>query len=196
MRTLTFSIAATLVASLLATLPADAQSPPEIREFKSQSGSRLKAMILGIDDAGRVLLQPYSAKAVPLSSLSEEDQTFIKAWQNLDKFNGKAKLSSWLHRIASNLVIDKLRQKHKWNEEPLNDQDWSEQQIWQDQHELLDLDKALLGLSDRSRAVVILYEYLGYKHQEIAEMTGLPIGTSKSLLNRARAKLNQQAAAI
>ena len=123
-------------------------------------------------------------------------ETFIKAWQNLGKFNGKAKLSSWLHRIASNLVIDKLRQKHKWNEEPLNDQDWSEQQIWQDQHELLDLDKALLGLSDRSRAVVILYEYLGYKHQEIAEMTGLPIGTSKSLLNRARAKLNQQAAAI
>lgn len=74
-------LAIPLAATLLFGGPALAQSPPEVREFKSQSGSRLKAMILGIDDSGRVLLQPYSAKAVPLTSLSAEDQAFVEAWK-------------------------------------------------------------------------------------------------------------------
>ena len=116
-------------------------------------------------------------------------ETFIKAWQNLAGFNGKSKVSSWLHRIASNVVIDKLRQKHRWSEDRLDDTQWEQNQHYSDQNENLDIDKQLMKLPDKSRAILILFEYLGYTHQEIADLTGIPIGTSKSLLNRAKNRL-------
>ena len=120
-------------------------------------------------------------------------ETFIKAWQNLTSFTGQSKLSSWLHRIASNVVIDKLRQKHRWSEDSLDESAWEQTQHVFDQHDAIDIEKTLMTLSDKARAVLIFYEYLGYTHQEINELTGIPVGTSKSLLNRAKAKLAEQA---
>ena len=63
------------------TSPCLAQVSPEVREFRSKAGSRLKAMIVGVDDVGRVLLQRYAPTAVPLESLSEEDRAYVRAWQ-------------------------------------------------------------------------------------------------------------------
>lgn len=76
---------------ILGKADSPAQAPPEVREFRSQSGSRLKAMIIGMDPSGKALLQPYTAKAVPLNSLSEEDQAYINAWKER-----KAKEQSWI----------------------------------------------------------------------------------------------------
>lgn len=58
-----------------------AQENPKVREFRSKSGAKLKAMIVGFDESGKVLLQRYAPNAVPLSSLNEEDQAFIKQWK-------------------------------------------------------------------------------------------------------------------
>ncbi|MEO0367997.1 MAG: RNA polymerase sigma factor [Pseudomonadota bacterium] len=116
-------------------------------------------------------------------------ETFIKAWQNLPGFNGKSQLSSWLYRIASNVVIDRLRQKKRWQEESLDEICGSELKMVEHNVDTLDIEKKLMTLSEKARAILILYEYLGYKHQEISELTGIPVGTSKSLLNRAKTKL-------
>ena len=88
------------------------------------------------------------------------------------------------------MAIGYLRQQSKWSLVSFDEQ----------HHELAvgftqsndnrpDVEKKLMRLPDQARVVVILYEYLGYQHNEIAELTGIAVGTSKSQLHRARALL-------
>ena len=56
---------------------------------------------------------------------------------------------------------------------------------------MLRLDKALEQLSDEHRIVVLLHDTEGYKLKEIEELTGVPVGTVKSRLHRARARLRE-----
>ena len=156
---------------------------------RSQQGDMRAFEALYRNNSGRIYALCYRLCGQRQWAEDFVQETFIKAWQNLASFNGKSQLSSWLHRIASNLVIDKLRQKHRWNEDCLDESAWEQTQHFYDQHETLDIEQELMKLPDKSRAVLILYEYLGFKHQEIADLTGIPLGTSKSLLNRAKAKL-------
>lgn len=57
------------------------ESPEDVREFRSKSGTRMKAMVVGIDPSGKVLLQRYAPSAVSLKSLSPEDQAYVREWQ-------------------------------------------------------------------------------------------------------------------
>lgn len=50
----------------------------------------------------------------------------------------------------------------------------------------MDLEKAIVRLPERARTVLILYDIEGYRHAEIAEMTGMAVGSSKAQLHRAR----------
>ncbi len=156
---------------------------------RAQSGDTRAFETLYRHNSGRVFALCYRLCGHREWAEDFVQETFIKAWQNLAGFNGKSKVSSWLHRIASNVVIDRLRQKHRWQEDCLEDLAWEPDQALTDPHENLDIEKALMQLPDKSRAILICFEYLGYTHQEISALTGIPIGTSKSLLNRAKAKL-------
>ena len=62
----------------------DEKPKPSVHEFRSKSGSKMKAIVLGTDDSGKVLLQPYGPRAVPLESLHPDDQEFAKAEQELE----------------------------------------------------------------------------------------------------------------
>jgi len=113
--------------------------------------------------------------------------SFIRAWQKIDKFAGKSAFNSWLYRLTSNVVIGHLRKQSKWNMVNF-DNSVHEQVLGSDElrTERRDLEKMLRALPDQARVILILYEYLGYKHNEIAELTGMAVGTSKSHLHRAR----------
>jgi RNA polymerase sigma-70 factor (ECF subfamily) len=163
---------------------------------RSQQGDMKAFEALYRNNSGRIFALCYRLCGQREWAEDFVQGTFIKAWQNLGGFNGKSKVSSWLHRIASNVVIDKLRQKHRWSEDSLDESNWEQSQHVFDHHESMDIEKLLMALPERSRTVLILYEYLGYKHQEISKLTGIPIGTSKSLLNRARAKLGDNNAGL
>lgn len=121
-------------------------------------------------------------------------EAFIRAWQKLDTFRGDSAFSSWLYRLTSNVVIGQLRKGSKWHEESFDDHAHQEilgvQRI--DNHRA-DIEKALQGLSDKARSVLIMYEYLGYQHNEISEITGMAVGTSKTHLHRARTYLAKRA---
>ena len=68
--------------SILSLLSRGEEPPtPTVHEFRSKSGTKMKAMVLGTDASGKLLLQPYAPKAVPLESLRPEDQAFAKAEQ-------------------------------------------------------------------------------------------------------------------
>lgn len=114
-------------------------------------------------------------------------ESFIRAWQKLDSFRGDSAFSSWLYRLTSNVVIGQLRKSSKWHEE--NFDDHAHEQILgvqNSENNRADIEKALQALPDQSRAVLIMYEYLGYQHNEISKITGMAVGTSKTHLHRAR----------
>ena len=127
-------------------------------------------------------------------------ESFIRAWQKLDSFRGDSKFSSWLYRLTSNVVIGHLRSNNKWRLEEY-DEATHEKSLAHIEPKLTieahkeDIEIALKSLPEKARVVLIMHEYLGYKHTEISEITGMAIGTSKTHLHRARAQLKAQAEA-
>lgn len=121
-------------------------------------------------------------------------EAFVRAWQKLDSFRGDSAFGSWLYRLTSNVVIGYLRRQSKWKmvsfEAELHEPALGVAQM---STERPDIEKKLSGLPDQARVVVILHEYLGYQHNEIAELTGMAVGTSKSHLHRARDLFKQRA---
>jgi len=127
-------------------------------------------------------------------------ESFIRAWQKLGSFRGDSKFSSWLYRLTSNVVIGHLRSANKWKidqyDEALHEKVLADNNVDNviNAHQA-DIEKALSSLSEKARIVLIMHDYLGYKHTEISEMTGMAIGTSKTHLHRAKAQLKAQAEA-
>ncbi len=121
-------------------------------------------------------------------------ESFIRAWQKIDSFRGHSKFSSWLFRLTSNVVIGHLRKHSKWQVDSLDEAAYDQTQSYDRPFGLAEeIDTALRCLSDSARVVLVMYEYLGYQHNEISEITGMAIGTSKTHLHRARSTLKAQA---
>ncbi len=63
------------------TAQEEAKTPENVHEFQSKKGTKLRALVIGVDDDGNALLQRYSPTKVPLKSLSDEDQAFLNQWK-------------------------------------------------------------------------------------------------------------------
>lgn len=117
-------------------------------------------------------------------------EAFVRAWNKLEMFRGESKFSTWLHRLTVNVILSDKRIRVK---RLLREQEMSEGI----EHGLVglqdvtaglrqDLEMAIAALPERARSVLVLYDIEGYQHAEIAEMTGMAIGSSKAQLHRAR----------
>ena len=114
-------------------------------------------------------------------------ETLLKAWRALERFDGRSGLGTWLYRIAVNTCLDELRRRKNrtaisiqglsekgW--EPEDDSgDFVERSIQREE-----VRKALLALSEEYRAVLILRDILGFSYDEIAEILECPVGTVRS----------------
>jgi RNA polymerase sigma-70 factor (ECF subfamily) len=136
--------------------------------------------------------------------LSQE--VFIKAWKALPKFEARARFSTWLFRIAHNLVCDWARKRKIESAGELNDEIFSSERIdaasTTTPNTAARPDEALAGgelrgkieaalakLSDDHRQVVVLKDVQGLAYKEIAEVMDCSIGTVMSRLHHARKKL-------
>lgn len=134
-------------------------------------------------------------------------ELLIKAYGKLDDLVEIDEPGSWLCRVMYNLFIDERRRfarrrMHTVDEGQLAGDGLENLPGTDDpvlDHERLDrirqLDKALAQLSDEHRIVVLLHDTEGYKLAEIEALTGTPVGTIKSRLHRARARLREILAA-
>lgn len=130
-------------------------------------------------------------------------ELLIKAYTKLDDLVKIDAPGSWLCRIMYNLFIDERRRfarrrMHTVEEgelagEGLAGLPGSDDPAWNNERreQIQRLDAALSLLSDEHRIIVLLHDTEGYKLSEIHELTGLPIGTVKSRLHRARARLRE-----
>jgi len=128
------------------------------------------------------------------TALAEEmtQEVFIRAWQKLSLFEGKSAFSTWLYRLATNVILGLLRKKQpivvSLNE---NLPELQQGQRRRNPGQQIDLEKAILKLPHGARQIFVLYEVEGHKHNEIASLVGIAEGTSKTQLHRARKLLQE-----
>lgn len=139
-------------------------------------------------------------------------ETFLRAYQGLPNFDGRASLSTWLYRIATNLCIDHQRRRARrvpTVSYSVSEDSEGEPAEWDfpDTQTLSPLDAALSReleavveeaiqqLSPKLRTVLLLYDVEELSYDQIARVLHIPIGTVKSRLNHARAQIQKRVAA-
>ncbi len=120
-------------------------------------------------------------------------EAFIQAWNKLDKFRGDSAFGTWIHRIAVNSVLGRMRKsKRERDRIQLASEEVLSPASISDDGELRDLSDAVNRLPEGARHVFVLYGVYGYSHEEAGDMLGIAVGTSKAQLHRARRLLAQQ----
>lgn len=117
-------------------------------------------------------------------------EAFIRAWQALPNFRFESAFSTWLHRLAVNTALMDIRSR-AGNEDRETDDSPLEIMATHDTagqrtRERIDLERAVATLPERARAVLVLHDIEGWKHEEIAAELGMAVGSSKAQLHRAR----------
>jgi RNA polymerase sigma-70 factor (ECF subfamily) len=131
----------------------------------------------------------------------------VKAWGKLDDLVHIDEPGPWLGRVMYNLFVDERRRYRRWRLVVVGEGELAGEGIAalageggpgpdnERLQRLQSLEKALAQLSEEHRIVVLLHDTEGYKINEIEVLTGIPEGTVKSRLHRARARLREILAA-
>ena len=129
-------------------------------------------------------------------------ETFIRVYRHLHRFDQSRKFSTWVYTIAGNLAKNELRNRSRnplvlfqslktsWDADhrPLEweDNTYRPDDLYRKRHLKETIDRAVAQLPDHHRVVFVLRELEGKTYEEIADITGVNLGTVKSRLNRAR----------
>ncbi|HMV32349.1 MAG: RNA polymerase sigma factor [Gemmatimonadales bacterium] len=120
-------------------------------------------------------------------------EVLVRAWQKLGTFRGEAAFGTWLHRLAVNVILNRRTSRGRWRrlfvEEPEGGLDRPGRPASPSHG--LDFETAMARLSPGARQVFVLHDVEGYRHEEIAGMLGISVGTSKSQLHYARMALRK-----
>lgn len=113
---------------------------------------------------------------------------FVRAWEKLGTFRGEAAFGTWLHRLAVNLILSRRggigRDRRRFGQ---SEDVMDARPVTPPSTELaIDFETAIARLPEGARAVFVLHDVEGYRHEEIAREMGIAVGTSKAQLHRAR----------
>src|SRR4026209_1250794 len=118
---------------------------------------------------------------------------FVRTWQKLGQFRGESAFSTWLHRLAVNVVIEKRRSCAIQRGRRTDDADALDMlTVPAARADLtVDFEHAIEQLPPGAREIFVLHDVEGYKHREIAVLLDITAGTSKRQLHRARMLLRK-----
>jgi RNA polymerase sigma-70 factor (ECF subfamily) len=118
---------------------------------------------------------------------------FVRVWEKLPLFRGESAFSTWVHRLAVNVVLNarKAEGRERSRRDPDGEEVLEGRGSSPHDGDRMDLEKAIATLPPGARKVFILHDVEGYKHEEIAEMLGVTAGGSKAQLHRARMLLRE-----
>ena len=151
-----------------------------IEHYSSQLYWQIRRMVIDHDDANDVL-----------------QNTFLKAWTNIDNFRGDAKLSTWLYKIAINESITFVNKKKVMNQLSIDDDEsflvnQLESDEWFDGDQAqINLQKAIATLPEKQRLVFNLRYYDEMKYDEMSEILGTSEGALKASYHHAVKKIEQ-----
>jgi RNA polymerase sigma-70 factor, ECF subfamily len=124
---------------------------------------------------------------------------FVRAWEKLPQFRGDSAFSTWIHRVAVNIVLtdrktegrNRRRMKGEEDEENGGEDIFAPAATTPRDADRMDLTAAIAGLPPGARQIFVMHDVQGYKHEEIAELCGITAGGSKAQLHRARLLLRE-----
>jgi RNA polymerase sigma-70 factor (ECF subfamily) len=172
----------------------------------------------GSEKAYRELLDRYQRPVFSLiyrmvrdRELAEDlsQETFIKVFNHLDRYNPTYKFSSWIFKIASNLAIDALRKKEiktvsldgsrhaetadeaESTRITVESKDESPEERLEAKELGREIEQAIGELRSEYRTAILLRHVEGRPYEEIAEIMGIPLGTVKTYIHRARGELRE-----
>ncbi|MEL7454538.1 MAG: sigma-70 family RNA polymerase sigma factor [Pseudomonadota bacterium] len=169
---------------------------------------QIKRAAAGDPDAVRAIVVGHTARLHALAFRmlqSAEDaeevvqETFLRAWKVLPRWTAKAKLSTWLHRVALNLCYDRLRKRREYNVDELPDMiDTSARpgDALANRQKQAHVQAAVTDLPDRQRAAITLCALEGHSNREAAEILETSVEALESLLARARRTLKTTLSAL
>lgn len=132
-------------------------------------------------------------------------EVFFKAYLTMNKFRGESKVSTWLYRVAVNLSLNHRRRKkfkhilsldffsEKGDEQGEDPRKGPMERLTEAEEKLL-VDKAVDSLPKNQRVAVILNHYEGLSYREISGIMGLSVSSVRSLLYRAKQRLQKKLA--
>jgi RNA polymerase sigma-70 factor (ECF subfamily) len=136
--------------------------------------------------------------ADPVVARDLTQDTFVRAWEALPRFRADASITTWLHRIAVNAMLERRRgeRRRAARVSLVDDEEDGDAQIGgvvlaPDVATAVDLERAIGALPPGVRRAFVLHDVEGYTHEEIATMTGLAAGTLRAQLHRARQLLKR-----
>ncbi|MBN1945211.1 MAG: sigma-70 family RNA polymerase sigma factor [Bradymonadales bacterium] len=169
----------------------------------------------GDKEAFRILVERYQKKVFSIAygmvhnredAMDLTQDAFLKAYHNLEQFEGSSSFYTWLYRIAINVSIDMIRRSGKhvlvdYDDRLLRDTEHAEgglmpstlgvdpQRTYGRKELLEQIDRALADLSPIHKEAILLREVEGLSYQEMAEVMGVSKGTVMSRLHHARRNL-------
>ena len=114
---------------------------------------------------------------------------FVQAWRTLASFRGESAFTSWLHRLAVNaFLLDVRKTRRREARVVAVEAPDALQRAGRagDPEARIDLERAIAALPRGARTALVLHEIEGYRHEEIARLTGVAVGTVRAQLHRAR----------
>ena len=132
----------------------------------------------------------------PADAEEASQDAFIAAWKGLPRFRGDSRFSTWLYQLSTHAAIDLLRREKKYrNNTDIEDTvlvDAASPQETVEKQETADaVQAALQALSPQAREILLLRYQAELGYEEIGAVLGLPSGTVKSRINRAKTQLKE-----
>ena len=161
------------------------------------AGDRLAARELYDAQAPRVFRLAFRLTGDEHLAQEMTQETFIRAFAQLDKFRGESALSTWLHRVTLSVTSNAMRKVKRFRE---READLDEALTISSPAREADIDlkeslhKAIDELPEIYRTTLVMHDIEGYTHEEIASVLGVAEGTCKSRLSVARAQLREKLA--
>jgi len=136
--------------------------------------------------AGRVYGLGLRLTADPSRAEEIVQDVFLQAWRRIGSFQGRSRFSTWLYRLTVNRALDTMRKDPAGRREALEFESFDRPTRDKPVETTMDLESAIQSLPDGARVVFVLHDVEGYRHEEIAALSGIAPGTSKAQLFRAR----------
>ena len=137
-------------------------------------------------------------------------ETFVRVFNNIDRYDPRFKFSSWIFKIATNLTIDHIRRKElntvsidgsrnattaeqiEATSITIASPDENPEELLEAKELGVEIEGAIGKLRPEYKAAILLRHVEGREYQEIAEILSLPLGTVKTYIHRGRNELREQ----
>jgi len=155
--------------------------------LNAKSGDKHAFRALYDEHIGRVYALCYRLTGEKGMAEDAAQEVFIQLWRKLNNFDGQSQFSTWLHSVTANITISYMRKQKGWVQRMFNlESSGISEMTAQSSSTDIDLEALVIRLPERARMVFVLHALEGYRHEDIANMLNMAVGSSKAQFFRAK----------